>query len=131
MGLDEDWILKEGVTCILLAFFWCFRASNSEVNNRIWPEFEARLRFYTVQLVTRKFDKGQIKNKGALYLPHFPNYNFQRSRASNSKVNSSIWPEIKLIRYFISVLIICKYEEDLIKMKALLCLQNFPHNINL
>ena len=36
---------------------------------------------------------------------------YHRSRASNSKENSPIWPEIKLIRDFIAVLVTCKFEE--------------------
>ena len=59
---------------------------------------------------------------------------FQRSRASNAKVNGSIRSEIEVIRDFMLGLITCKYEEDLIKMKALcaynICAYNiFAYNI--
>ena len=36
---------------------------------------------------------------------------FHCSRASNSKENSQIWPEIELIQDFIAVFVTCKYEE--------------------
>ena len=42
--------------------------------------------------------------------------NFRHSRASNSEVNSLIWPIFKLIREFMAVLAICKFEEDPIKI---------------
>ena len=35
--------------------------------------------------------------------------------ASNSDVNSPIWPKIKLIQDLMAVLIICKSDEDSIK----------------
>ena len=37
---------------------------------------------------------------------------FPHSRASNSDVNSLIWPEFKLVRDFMAVLVICKFEDD-------------------
>ena len=40
---------------------------------------------------------------------------FHSSRASKSKENSSIWPEIELIWDFIAVLVTCKFEEHPIK----------------
>ena len=51
----------------------------------------------------------------------------RRSRAANSAVLSPIWPNFELVRDFINVLVTCKYEEHPIKMKALECLQHFPH----
>ena len=41
--------------------------------------------------------------------------NFGRSRASNSNVNSPVWPKIKLAQNFMPVLVTCKFEEDPIK----------------
>ena len=44
---------------------------------------------------------------------------FWHSRASNSKVNSVIWPEFELIRDFIlAVLVTCKFDEDPIKSEV-------------
>ena len=43
--------------------------------------------------------------------------NFSSFKASNSKENTLIWLEIKLIRDFIAVLVTCKFEEHPIKNK--------------
>ena len=42
---------------------------------------------------------------------------FWHSSASNSKVNSAILPEFKLIRDFMHVKIICNFHKDPIKIK--------------
>ena len=39
----------------------------------------------------------------------------RRSRAANPAVLGPIWPNFELVRDFMDVLIICKYEEDPIK----------------
>ena len=39
---------------------------------------------------------------------------FYHSRANNSKVHHPIWPEIELVRDFMTILVTCKFEEDLI-----------------
>ena len=41
--------------------------------------------------------------------------NFRHSRASNSKVSSLIWPEVKFFRTFMSVLVISIFDDDSIK----------------
>ena len=41
--------------------------------------------------------------------------NFRHSRASNSKVSSPIWPEIKLVQAFMPVLVTSNYDDDSIK----------------
>ena len=43
------------------------------------------------------------------------------SRAANSAVLDPIWPNFKLVRAVMDDLVTCKYEEDLIIMKALEC----------
>ena len=40
---------------------------------------------------------------------------FRRSRACNSVGSGLIWPKFELVRDFISVCVICKFEKDLIK----------------
>ena len=37
---------------------------------------------------------------------------FQHLRASNSKENSPIWPEIKVVQDFTAVLTTCKFKDD-------------------
>ena len=38
---------------------------------------------------------------------------FQQSRTCNSKLDNAMWPSFKLIWYFMSVLVICKFHKDL------------------
>ena len=52
---------------------------------------------------------------------------FIRSRAANSAVLGPIWQNFELVQDVIDVLVTCKYEEDLIIMKALERTQHFPH----
>ena len=42
----------------------------------------------------------------------------RRSRAANSAVLGSIWPNFELVRDVMNGLVTCKYEEDLIKNEA-------------
>ena len=42
-------------------------------------------------------------------------WNFRHSRASNSKVSCLIWPEIKLVRALMPVLVTSNFDDDLIK----------------
>ena len=58
---------------------------------------------------------------------HFLHY----KSTGNSKVNSSIWPEIKLVPYFMPVLVTCKFDKDQIKiegasMETLFCAKSSP-----
>ena len=57
---------------------------------------------------------------------NYMTYFFRRSRATNSEVSGGILPKFELMQAFIVVLITYKNEEDS-KMKALECLQDFPH----
>ena len=43
-----------------------------------------------------------------------------RSRARNSKLSGHIWLEIESVRDFMPVLVICKFEENLIKNKDII-----------
>ena len=65
-----------------------------------------------------KFHKNPIKTKKAM-LRTGSNMAFLRhSGASNSKVNSPIWPEFELIRDYMTVLVTCKFEDDSIKSEG-------------
>ena len=81
----------------------------------MWLEVDL-IRDFMAILVTCKIDEDWVKAEVAIVwitLSPFQVYgkNFHRSRASNSKENSPIAPEIKPIRDFIAVLVICKFEE--------------------
>ena len=53
---------------------------------------------------------------------------FRRPRADNSGAGGGIWPKFEeLIQAFMHVLVICKNEEDRLKMKELEFLQDFSH----
>ena len=58
--------------------------------------------FFPVITTTVKQEKGQHQF-------------FRCSRAANSVVHDQIWPNFKLIKALIYVIITCKYEKDLIK----------------
>ena len=45
---------------------------------------------------------------------------FHCSTASNFEVNCLIWPEIKLVRDFMYVLVTCKFDEALIKNEVVI-----------
>ena len=49
----------------------------------------------------------------------------RHSGASNSEVNSLIWPEFELISDVMPVLVTCKFDEDLIKSKGAILLTTF------
>ena len=56
----------------------------------------------------------------------FPQH-FRHSRASNSKTNCPIWPEIELFRDLISALVISKCDEDPIKTECANLAKPFSH----
>ena len=77
------------------------RASNSDMNSLIWLKCKF-IRDSMAVLVTCKFEDGLIKSGNAILRTTFSLCLGKscRSRVSNSKVNSPIWPEIKLVRDF-------------------------------
>ena len=84
--------------------------------------------------VTCKFDEDPVKMK-ALSSDRvnniFPIISLWgkscRSRASNSKANSPIWPNVELIRDFMTVLVTCKFKENPSKKEGLRAVIAFPH----
>ena len=104
--------------------FFHSRASNPKVDSPIWPEFEFIQDFMAV-LVTCKIDEEPIKSKVAIILTIFSPLKvygkfFCLARASYSKVNNLIWPEIELVRDFMDVLVTCKFHEALIKNEVVI-----------
>ena len=71
-------------------------------NQRTNGPVNAHLTFFPVITTTVKREKGQHRF-------------FRCSRAANSVVHDQIWPNFKLIKALIYVIITCKYEKDLIK----------------
>ena len=71
----------------------------------------------------------ESKMKELEYSQDFSQYKsmgiFQTSRAANSTVLGPIWPNFKLIRGILYVLVTCKYEEDLIKNEGARVLTTF------
>ena len=72
-------------------------------------------------LVISKFDEDTIKNERGLETP-FSHYKsmgifFRRSRVPYSVGIDPIWPKLELVRDFMLVLVICKFEKNLIKKK--------------
>ena len=72
----------------------------------------------TIKQVTKRATIAQIRSsKSSKYFEKFSSkrFFFNWLRASNSAVHSWIWPNFKLIRDYIVVLVTCKNEEDPIK----------------
>ena len=90
-----------------------------ETSGCIWPNFDLIQALIHV-LITCKYEKNPIKNSVENVMTSFSPLlvygDFsRRSRAANSAVLGPIWPNFKLIRDVMDVLVTCKYEEDLIK----------------
>ena len=83
-------------------------------------------------LVTSNFDDDSIKNERASMETQFSHYKsvglfFSRSVAANSIVSGTIWQKPELIRYFMHVLVTCKYKKDQIKNNREKVDTSFPH----
>ena len=81
-------------------------------------------------LVTCKNEDDHFKNEGARVFTRFPPLYvygdfYRRSRAANSAVLGPIWPNFKLVRDVMDVLVSCKYEEDPIKNEGARVLTTF------
>ena len=74
-------------------------------------------------LVIGKFEGDPIKTEGATASTTF----FWRSRASISEVNGRMLLELELVRDFMAAVVTSKFDDNTIKMKALLCPQPFLH----
>ena len=98
-------------------FFRPSRTANSPVLGRIWLKFK-HVRDIIDVLVTCKYEEDPIQNKGARVLTRLYDVFFRRSRATNSEVSSGILLKFKVIQAFIVVLVICKNEEDPIKIEG-------------
>ena len=109
---------------------WCFRhsrASNSKV--KVWSGWNSNAsKTLWLSWLPAKLMKTDQKWK------RYPPDNifsievywkiFYPSRASNSEVNSPIWPKIKLASDFMTVFVTCKIRS---KMMSLFPRQHFPH----
>ena len=78
-------------------------------------------------LVACKNEENPIKNEGARVVTTLFIDFFRRPRADDSEVSDGILSKFKLIQAFIVVLLVCKNEEDPLKLKALEWSQHFSH----
>ena len=85
---------------------------NSKINDPIWLGFKLIWEFIHAYLIC-KFQEDPVKTK--CWWQSQTVRLFQQPRGCNSKINDPIWPDFKLIRDFIHVHLICKFQEDLIK----------------
>ena len=69
-------------------------------------------------LVTCKNEEDPIKNEVLECSQHFSGDLSRHSRAANSAVHGPFWPNFKLVRDVIDVLVTCKNQEDLIKKEG-------------
>ena len=84
------------------------------MNSLIPSKFEL-IQEFMAALVICKCDEDPIKIEGTIDQTGL-NMGFFYSRASNSEVDSPIWPEFELIQDFMTVLVTCKIDENRIKM---------------
>ena len=79
-------------------------------------------------LITYKSDEGKIKNEVATISTTFSK-SMRHSRERNYHANSTNRAKIELVQDFMSVPIICKFDDDpnQKKMKSLSYRQHFPH----
>ena len=101
-------------------------ASNSKVSSAICPEFEL-VQMLCLSRLSANLIKIRLKQKRLYMLRTRSNTVFSAFNASNSEVNSPIWPEFELVRDFITALVTCKFEYDSIKSQALSSGQQFLH----
>ena len=103
------------------------KGRNSVVRGRIWPIFELICTLMVV-LITCKIEEDPIKNEGARVLTTFLLLvygDFSRcSRAGNSVVLGSIWPNLELVRDIMVVLVTSRMKKIQSKMKVLECSQH-------
>ena len=81
---------------------WQIKQDNPSQKPEDQWSFKRSPDFFPVKTTTVKREKGQHQF-------------FRCSRAANSVVHDQIWPNFKLIKALIYVIITCKYEKDLIK----------------
>ena len=93
------------------------RASNSKENDQSWSKFELGRDFMPI-LDTCKFEEVVIRTESAIPRT-MSNMFFYHSRASNSKKTCTIWLKFKLVRDFIPVLIIRKFDPTSIENKQI------------
>ena len=62
-------------------------------------------------LVTCKFEDDSMKSEGAILRTTFPPLEVF-STLKGSEVNDPIWPEIGFFRDFMTLFVICKFDED-------------------
>ena len=94
------------------------KASISKISGLIRPKIKLNRAFMPV-LDTSNFDDDLIKNEHSSMEPPFSHYKFmgffRHPRAANSVVSDPIWPKFELVRYFMHVLVTCKYKKGRIK----------------
>ena len=95
------------------------RAANSVVRGRIWPNFRNHPSSYVCHpylQIEKGSDQEQLRTSGNTVFPIISLWGFFRSsRATNSAAGGLIWPNFKLFRAFMHVIITCKYEKDRMK----------------
>ena len=86
------------------------------MNSPICPKIKI-VQDFMVVFISSKSDEYSIEMKSLLSRQHFPK-SMGPSRAGYSNASSRNWAEIELVRDFMPVLVICKFDEDSIKNKA-------------
>ena len=96
------------------------RACNSEVNSGMWPSFELVQYLIPVLFISKFHIDWIIIKQGTCMLQTKSNTGyFWHLRASNSKANSPILPELELVRDLMPVQVNCNFYKDQSKLKGL------------
>ena len=107
-------------------YVWETKGQVTRVNSPIQHKIEL-VKDSMAVLITRKSDEYIIiKNEDAIISTTFSESK-GHSRADNYHANSRNWGKIKLVQDCMSVPVICKFDEDPIKIWSLSSGQHFPH----
>ena len=80
-------------------------------------------------VITCKFVEDPIKTEGATDRTRSQIAFFWHLMPSNSKMNNPFWPELKVLRDIMHVLVTCKFNEDPIKTEGDINRTTFASNM--
>ena len=104
-SVDPDELAFEDILARLVPKYY---RRGSYVNSPICPKIKI-VRDFMVVLITSKSDEHSIEMKSLLSGQHFPK-SMGPSRAGYSHASSRNWAKIELVRDFMPILVICKFD---------------------
>ena len=93
----------------------------------VWSDPKSNMsKFLWLSIISTSLMKIKSKMKSLSSRQHFPK-SMRPLKVGNSHANNWKWAKIKLVQDFMPVLVICKFDEESMKMKLLSFWQHFPH----